>query len=198
MRVLTRPLVLVHGLWDKPSLFRELLERLPNEDKNIFVPNLPHKLGKTSLVELASELDKQINLNLGSTSAIDILGFSMGGLVTRIWLQEFGGISRTKRFFTVGTPHSGTLTAQLIPAFLLKGISEMKIGSHLISRLNNEIEILQKIECISFYTKWDLMTFPGWRAKLPCGKSIPLPVLSHKELMFHPKAIKVLVSSLLS
>ena len=157
---------------------------------------MPHKYGKTSLKRLALDLDSKIEELVGPEIEIDIVGFSMGGLISRFWLQNHDGFSRTKRFFSIGTPHFGTYTAQMIPSFLMPGIAEMKRGSRLLSLLNNDLTSLEKVECTSFFTKWDLMSFPGWQAKLSIGESYHLPVLTHKELITNSSSLDILVKKI--
>tara|TARA_B100000965_G_scaffold394978_1_gene407870 strand:+ start:517 stop:1119 length:603 start_codon:yes stop_codon:yes gene_type:complete len=187
-----RPIFFIHGLWNNPELFTKLIERTKKDDSHLYRPHLPHKLGKTSLLELARDLDSKIEEFVGSEKEIDIVGFSMGGLISRIWLQKYNGFLRTKRFFSIGTPHFGTYTAQLMPSSFMPGIAEMKRGSGLLSQLNNDLTSLEKIQCTSFFTKWDLMSFPGWQAKLSIGNSYALPVLTHKELITNPISLDVL------
>ena len=194
MDINKRPIFLVHGLWNNPKLFTKLIEKIKGDDFQLFRPHLPHKFGKTSLRQLARDLDSKIEEFVGPEIEIDIVGFSMGGLISRIWLQNHHGYLRTKRFFSIGTPHFGTYTAQMIPSFFMPGISEMKRGSSLLSQLNNDLTLLEKVECISFFTKWDLMSFPGWQAKLSIGDSYHLPVLTHKELITNSSALDILTN----
>jgi len=133
---------------------------------------------------------------VGPEIEIDIVGFSMGGLISRFWLQNYDGFLRTKRFFSIGTPHFGTYTAQMIPSFLMQGIAEMKRGSSLLSQLNNDLTSLEKVECTSFFTKWDLMSFPGWQAKLSIGDSYHLPVLTHKQLITSSSSLDILAKKI--
>ena len=111
-------------------------------------------------------------------------------------MQNHDGFLRTKRFFSIGTPHFGTYTAQMIPSFLMTGIAEMKRGSSLLSQLNNDLTSLEKVECTSFFTKWDLMSFPGWQAKLSIGDSYQLPVLTHKELITNSGSLDILAKKI--
>lgn len=39
---------------------------------------------------------------------VDIVSHSMGGLIARLYIQEFGGATRVKRLITMGTPHLGS------------------------------------------------------------------------------------------
>lgn len=164
----------------------------------MFSPNLSHRLGRTPLKDLARELDAYILERLGKDIPIDLLGFSMGGVIGRVWMQQMGGSLRTHRFISVGCPHRGTYSAQWIPSFLLPGVAEMKRGSCLIRELNRDVSSLKEVACISFFCKWDLMVFPGWQAKLPVGIAQPIPVLTHRQLISNPLAIQILVNSVLS
>tara|TARA_B100000214_G_C23889122_1_gene590954 strand:- start:158 stop:754 length:597 start_codon:yes stop_codon:yes gene_type:complete len=191
-----RPIFLIHGLWNNPRLFEKLILKINENNYQLYRPYLPHEFGKTSLRRLARDLDSKIQELVGPEIEIDIIGFSMGGLISRIWLQKHNGILRTKRFISIGTPHFGTYTAQIIPSFFMPGIAEMKRGSDLLSELNNDLTSLENIECTSFFTKWDLMSFPGWQAKLSIGKSYELPVLTHKELITNSNSLDILAQKI--
>ncbi len=186
----------MHGLWNNPKLFDKLIKKINKDDYQLYRPHLPHEFGKISLRWLASDLDAKIEQLVGSQIDIDIVGFSMGGLISRIWLQNHNGFLRTKRFFSIGSPHLGTYTAQIIPSFFMPGIAEMKRGSSLLNQLNNDLTSLEKVECVSFFTKWDLMSFPGWQAKLSIGDSYHLPVLTHKELITNNKSLDILAKKI--
>ncbi|MEB3319785.1 MAG: alpha/beta fold hydrolase [Cyanobium sp.] len=193
------PLVLLHGLWDTPRLFRRLetalLQRCPHLE--LYAPHLPHRLGAAPIRDLAERLAVLLEARFGPDSRLDLFGFSMGGLIGRTWLQEQGGHRRTRRFVCLGSPQQGTLTAQWVPRPLLAGIADMKIGSRLLRELDRDAELLDGVDCHSFYTPTDLTVVPGWRAVLPCGSRRALPVLTHRQLISHPRALAGLVEVLL-
>lgn len=193
----TPPLVLVHGLWDTPRLFDRLKIQLDKRRSPLLIPYLPNRLGATPILELAHRLGSQIEATFGPHTQIDLLGFSMGGVIGRTWIQLQGGRSRTRRFISVGSPQQGTLTAQPWPSWLLAGIADMKWGSPLLRQLNTNLEGLDGVECCSFYCAADLMVLPGWRAVLPLGPRQPLPVRTHQQLLQHPAALEPLVAELL-
>ncbi len=197
MAVCSNPIVLVHGLWDNPFIFNRLVQRFEQKGVDVFVPHLPHEFGRTSILKLANDLNSYISRQFTDDVTIDLLGFSMGGLIGRVWLQYLNGTKRTERFITVGTPHNGTLTAQLIPSWLFPGIAQMKLGSVLLKELNDNSNSLTSVDCISFYCLYDLMVFPGWRAVLPVGPSFPIAVLTHKGLIKHSHAINVIATDIL-
>ena len=191
------PLVLVHGLWDTPRLFRRLQQSLGERRAPLLIPHLPHGLGATPIRDLADQLGSHIEAAFGPDTPIDLLGFSMGGLIGRTWIQLGGGHRRTRRFISVGSPQQGTLTAQPWPRWLLAGIADMKLGSPLLRALDRHAHLLDGLECHSLYTPTDVTVCPGWRAVLPKGPRQALPVLTHQQLMGDPAALAALVSELL-
>lgn len=72
------PLVLVHGLWDSPQLFRQLVESLNGRRDPLLMPHLLHRLGATPILELAETLGQAIEAAFGAEQPVDLLGFSMG------------------------------------------------------------------------------------------------------------------------
>ena len=192
------PLVLVHGLWDDHRVFKSLVKTLEEHNLQLLIPDLPHNLGRTSIKVLAADLKSQINTEFGMKENIDILGFSMGGLVARYWLQCLGGFIRTRRFISVGSPHQGTFTSQFVPQCLMEGIAEMKKGSDFLQDLNNNVTTLDDINCISFFCYWDLMVFPGWQAVLPVGSHSSINVLTHKELITNPRSLITLKKAVIN
>jgi len=191
------PLVLVHGLFDTPRLFDSLRRRLAGRRSPLLVPHLPHGLGSVPLEDLAALLGSHIEAAFGPDQAVDLMGFSMGGVIGRVWIQLEGGHRRTRRFTSVASPQRGTLAAVPWPRWPLAGIADMKPGSDLLRRLASQPEPLQQIECCSFYCPTDLTVFPGWEAVLPVGPRLPLPVWWHNRLMAEPGSLDPVVAELL-
>ena len=198
MSICKRPIILIHGLWNTSAIFNNLINRLDYCDVEYYAPTLDHYFGRISIIDLAESLDRLITKKYGNEKEIDILGFSMGGIIARYWIKEFNGYLKTKRFISIGSPHCGTLTAQLVPKNILKGISEMKINSSLLKELSLHDYLLKNIDCVSFYTRWDLMVFPGWRAKLPIGKKFNLNIYKHRNLVRNPHAIDAIVNAIVT
>ena len=192
------PLVLVHGLWDTPSLFNSLRQAI-GDRREIFLPHLPHGLGVVPLEGLAAELGRGIEARFGHDQPLDVMGFSMGGVISRTWIQLLEGARRVRRFTSVASPQQGTLTALPWPGRWLASVGDMKVGSPLLKRLNADPEALAGIDCCSFYCLADLMVLPGWTAVLPVGRREVLRPLSlqHHELMAHPASVAQVARELL-
>jgi triacylglycerol lipase len=191
------PLVLVHGLFDTPRVFDRLERRLAGRRRPLLMPALPLRFGITAIEDSAQRLAAAIEAAFGTAEPLDILGFSMGGVIARTWIQRMGGHARTRRFISVGSPQQGTLTAQPWPRRPLAGIADLKVGSPLLQHLNADLTALQGIDCRSFATVLDLMVVPGWRAVLPIGARRMLPVWTHEQLLRSPAALDPLVEELL-
>ena len=198
MKSITRPIVLIHGLWNTSDIFKYLTKKLDRYSIDYFAPTLHHDFGKVSIIDLTKSLNELIINKYGSYKEIDLLGFSMGGIIGSYWLKHYEGNKRIKKFITVGSPHKGTLTAQIVPRFPLKGISEMKVNSKLLKELYDSNDFLENINCISFFTNWDLMVFPGWKAYLPKGNKFSLNIFKHKNLMKNEYAISAIVNKIIN
>ncbi len=190
------PLVMVHGMLDSSSVFRRLLAHLPEPQRPLLLPDLPLRCGITPIAESAALLDHHIQAAFGPEQPIDLLGFSMGGVIARTWVQLLGGHRRTRRLISVGSPHQGTLTAMPWPRWPMAGIADLKWGSPLLRELNGNLDTLGSIACSSFYSGLDLVVLPGWRAVLPVGVQRMLPVWTHPQLLRDRQALEPLAEEL--
>jgi triacylglycerol lipase len=191
------PLVLVHGMLDSSSVFNRLLSHLREPRRPLLLAELPLRCGMTPIAESAALLDQQIQAAFGAEQPVDLLGFSMGGVIARTWIQLLGGHRRTRRLTSVGSPHQGTLTAMPWPRWPMAGIADLKWGSPLLQELNGNLDSLRTIACCSFYSGIDLVVLPGWRAVLPVGVQRMLPVWAHPQLLRDRQALTPLSEELM-
>ena len=144
------PIILIHGLWNTADIFSSITSKLDEIGIEYFAPTLKHQYGITSIVELTNLLNDLILEKYGYEKKLDILGFSMGGIIGRYWIKKLNGYKRTRRFITIGSPHKGTLASQLIPKYPFKGISEMKINSLLLESFLDPIIFLVELIVLAF------------------------------------------------
>ena len=199
MKVLEKrnPIILIHGLWNNSSIFSSISSKLDDIGVEYFAPTLKHSYGMTSIIDLTNTLNELILEKYGLEKKVDILGFSMGGIIGRSWLQKFNGYKRTRRFISIGSPHKGTFIAQLVPKFPFRGISEMKIKSKFLRELAKNDFLLDDIECINFFTYWDFMVFPSWWTNLNLGKKISVKVYKHRNLVRNNSAVDKIIGEII-
>ena len=190
------PIILIHGLWNNSSIFSSITSKLDDIGIEYFAPTLNHLYGITSIIELTNTLNELILEKYGFGKKVDILGFSMGGIIGRYWIQKFNGCNRIRRFISIGSPHKGTLIAQLVPKYPFKGISEMKINSKFLREMAINDFLLDDIECINFFTYWDLMVFPGWWTNLNFGKKISVKVYKHRNLVRNKFVVEKIIDEI--
>ena len=191
------PILLIHGLWNTSNIFSSITSKLDENGIEYYAPTLNHSYGMTSIVDLTNILNELILEKYGLEKKIDILGFSMGGIIGRYWIQKFNGHKRTRRFISIGSPHKGTLIAQFVPKYPFRGISEMKINSKFLNELANNDIYLDHIECINFFTYWDLMVFPGWWTNLNFGKKISVKVYKHRNLVRNKSVVEKIINEIM-
>ena len=191
------PIILIHGLWNTSSIFSSITAKLDEIGIAYFAQTLRHSFGMTSIIDLTNTLNKLILDKYGLEKELDILGFSMGGIIGRYWIQKFNGYQRTRRFISIGSPHKGTLLAQLIPKYPFRGISQMKINSKFLRELAKNDFLLEDIECINYFTYWDLMVFPGWWTNLNLGKKISVKVYKHRNLLKNKSTVEKIINEII-
>ncbi len=110
-------------------------------DFTVYTPTLAPSGGQARLEELAGQLSTYVNTHLRRHEKFDLVGFSMGGVVCRYYLQRMGGLKRVDHFVTLGTPNHGTWWACLS---ISPGMPQMRPGSDFLNDLNSDAATLRK------------------------------------------------------
>lgn len=168
--------VLVHGIFETGSAFKTLKRRLEKRGFECFVPRLKPSDGRGGLNHAAVQLKQDIDSKFGPQEPIQIVAFSMGGIVSRQYLQVLDGASRCQNFITISSPHHGTKAAWLYPT---QGASEMRPGSPFLANLQKTQDKLGKIPVASYRTPMDLIILPPTSSIWDRAENIEYPVLMH-------------------
>lgn len=188
------PVLLVHGIYDTVSKFNALTAYLHQFGWSVHRLNLTPNNGSAPLNELAKQVAEYIETHFDPDQVIDLLGFSMGGLVTRYYLQRLGGVKRVQRYITISAPNYGTLMAYPLS---LPGIRQMRMNSLFLQDLNQDhFEYLSQIKVINLWTPYDLMIIPATSSKMSIGQEISIPVPVHAWMVSDPRVMKLVVEAL--
>ncbi len=187
--------MLVHGFKDNSGKMQKMAVYLRSEGFTVYTPTLAPSFGQVGLDELAQQLSVYIDANLPPGEKFDLVGFSMGGLVCRYYLQRMDGLRRVDRFIALGAPNHGSLWACVIAN---AGCRQMRPGSAFINDLNSDIGVLGKIEFTSIWTPLDLMILPSTSSRVAVGRNIELWIPLHPLLVWSPQSIKAIADVLKS
>lgn len=172
--------VLVHGFLDTGITFGLLKRRLEQRGIECYVPRLKHADARGGLEACAVKLKQDIDERFGSSEPISLVGFSMGGLVSRQYLQNLGGAARCERFITISSPHHGTKVAWLYPS---QGAVQMRPGSEFLKELERSESSLAHLPITSYRTPLDLMILPATSSIWDRAENLEFPVLLHPLML---------------
>jgi triacylglycerol lipase len=187
------PVVLVHGIFDTHKIFHKMTAYLRKWGWKVYALDLSPNNGKAGLDELAKQLASYIDATFTPEQPVDIVGFSMGGLVSRYYVQCLGGIKRVQRFITISSPHHGTITAYFPQN---DGGKQMRPNSLFLEDLNQNVMMLEKINFTSIWTPFDLMIIPSKSSQMPVGKEVIVPVGLHAWMINDFRCLNIVMDAL--
>jgi triacylglycerol lipase len=187
------PVLLVHGIDDTAVLFNHMTAYLQQRSWVIHSLDLIPNNGSVGLDRLAHQVANYIEQNFAPDQPVDLIGFSMGGIVSRYYVQRLGGIDRVQRFITISSPHNGTWTAYFRPNL---GGNQMQRNSAFLHDLNQDVAALAQINFTSIWTPMDLMILPAVSSRLPVGREVILSVPSHPQMVTDARCLKAVADAL--
>ncbi len=181
------PVILVHGIGDKESKMKVMATYLRNAGLNVYTITLTPSFGQIGIDDLAKQLDGFIKNNFSDDQKIDLVGFSMGGLVCRYYIQRIGGLSRTEHFITISSPHNGSWLAYFL---CNKGVKQMRPHSEFLKDLNSDILVLNKLKFTSIWTPLDLTILPASSSHTNIGNEIRISGIAHPLMVRNKKCLR--------
>jgi triacylglycerol lipase len=190
---LRNPVVLIHGIFDTFTIFNTMAAYLTQRGWEVHRFDLKPNRGFLGLDRLAQQITDYVDNTFSPNQPFDLVGFSMGGIVSRYYIQRLGGIDRVQRFITISSPHNGTWTAYF---YVTPGTVQMRPNSEFLKDLNQDLHQLNQLNFTSIWTPFDGMILPANSSQLPVGQEIKLDILLHAWMVRDPRSLKTVAEVL--
>jgi triacylglycerol lipase len=190
----SNPVLLVPGYRDNSSVFRKLTDFLRDEGFDVHPLTLQPSDGRLPLNQLAEQVSEYVEKTFVGSEQLNFIGFSMGGIVVRYYLQRLGGLARTERLITLGSPHRGTWMAYYSGR---PGVRQMRPGSSFLMDLAKDEATLDQIHFTSIWTPLDLTIMPSSSSVIRAGQQKRLLLPYHRALVTSNHSLQSIVQSLL-
>ncbi|HCQ22596.1 MAG: esterase/lipase family protein [Aphanizomenon sp.] len=188
------PVLLVHGINDTGAVFNKMAFYLRQQGLSVYTVDLIPNNGSEVLEKLAQQVANYVNDTFEAARPVDIVGFSMGGIVSRYYIQRLGGINKVQRFITISSPHKGTIIAY---GTWLAGAVQMRPNSDFINDLNADFKMLKQLNFTSIWTPYDLMILPATSSRLGIGKEVTIPVILHPLMLTDTRTLTIVADALI-
>lgn len=170
--------VLVHGIDDSQTALKQLKKAIEEKaHKRCITFDMVPNDGRVGLDALAHQLADQINQL--PDQKVDLVGFSLGGVVSRYYLQRLDGFEHVERLVTISSPHHGTWMAFARWNPLAE---ELRPNSAVLTQLNRDWDP-RRIPHTVIWTPFDLMIVPSTSSRMPGAKEVQVPVLLHPWML---------------
>lgn len=177
------PVLLVHGIWDTAATMAPLKRGLERRGvRTVQAIDLVPRRGRAPIAVFGECLGRAVESFAAETGAarVDVVGFSMGALVTRWYVQRGAGKDRVRRFVSISGPHHGTYCAYALP---FASVRQMRPGSAFLQDLAADPDPFGPVEVHCVYTPLDLMIVPATSSVLGAAKSVRSFVVALHSLM---------------
>lgn len=172
------PVLLVPGYGGSTAGLEVLAQALRAQGRAATVVPLPGD-GTGDLRESADALDGAVDAVRAPGASVDVIGYSAGGLVARLWARD--NPAEVRRVVTLGSPHHGTRLASLGAAFrpgtCPVACLQLVPGSELLEDLNGDDETPDGPRWLSLWTTQDEVVTPPESARLDGAVNVALQEL---------------------
>ncbi|MGF1482721.1 MAG: esterase/lipase family protein [Cyanophyceae cyanobacterium] len=187
------PVLLVHGLFRGARVFGPMAAYLTAQGWTIYCFDLKLNYGRWGLDRIALQIADYIRLTFPPSQPLDLVGLSMGGLLSRYYVQRLEEIEQVQRLVTISSPHCGTQLAYALPLPLC---IQMRPGSVFLRNLNQDTKRLEQLNLTSIWTPYDFIIVPASSSRLGIGEEVKLSVLTHAAMARDRRCFEAVAHSL--
>lgn len=185
-----RPLLFVHGLGGHRGNFTPMRTAFELMGRSrSYGLSLSDGLDLDALGErLRADIRRVIAVNeLPDDAKVDVVAHSMGGVVTRIALEDPETAARVRTVVTLGTPHRGTYAARYADTIRARAL---RPKSELMTRLAAQEPwagppTMPRLVC--FWSEADMMILPAEGATVEGAESVEMEGFTHAGYLLHPR-----------
>jgi pimeloyl-ACP methyl ester carboxylesterase len=198
------PVLLVPGYGGSAASLASLAARLRSAGRTANVVPLPGDGTGDLLVQVAALNDAVGRALAGGAPSVDVVGYSAGGLVTRLWVARDGGANKARRVVTLGSPLHGTQLAaagsSLVPGACPLACQQLVPGSALLRAVAGPLPA--GLPWLSLWTDDDQTVTPPDSARLTGAVNVPLQDIcpdvrvSHSQLPGTPLVTGIVLAAL--
>jgi triacylglycerol lipase len=197
------PVMLVHGYGGDSGDFATMAPRLLAAGFQVVTVRLPER-NTGDLRRAARALDDAVRAS--GAERVDVVGFSAGGVVARLWARDLGGAARARHMVLLGSPNHGAGLAEqariLDPGRCLPACRQLVPSSRLLAALNRGDETPDGPTWASVWTTQDQVVTPPESARLDGAVNVPVQDvcadarLDHGDLATDPLALGLVMRAL--
>lgn len=184
------PVLLVPGYGGGTSSLEVLAQGLRDSGREaVIVP--VEGAGTGDLRDQAAALDAVAASAMADSNAasVDVVGYSAGGVVVRLWVAEYGGGSVARRVLTLASPHHGTdlagLAGDLAPDACPAACQQLAEDSDLLRELNSGDESPPGPLWVAIWTSDDKTVVPPDSGQLDGAVSFSVQSVCPGETVAH-------------
>jgi triacylglycerol lipase len=197
------PVVLVHGYGGSTGDFRVLAPKLIAAGFDVLPVPLPER-NTGDMRESARAVADAVRRS--GAPKVDVVGYSAGGIVTRIWLRELGGANVARHAVLLASPNHGAGLAErartLDPGRCLVACVQLVPSSPLLASLNRGDETPEGPTWTTVWSQDDEVVTPPGSARLDGAVNVRVQdvcrdaMLNHSDLARDPLVVGLVVRAL--
>ena len=194
------PVVLVPGYGGTSASLATLERRLRTPLRPVVVADLPDR-GTGEIDASVRALGRTVEVT--GAPAVDLVGYSAGGIVVRAWLRQDGNAARARHVVLLGSPNHGaelaTLAGTLDASLCAATCADLAAGSRFLARLNAGDETPPGPDYTSVWTQQDQIVTPPASARLHGAVNVRVQdvcadaAFGHSGLVRDPLALGLVV-----
>ena len=183
------PVLLVPGYGGSTAGLEVLAAALRSQGREATVVP-PEGTGTGDLRAQARGLDRAARAALdGGATSVDVVGYSAGGVVARLWVDELGGDSVARRVVSLASPQHGTdlagLASDLAPDSCPVACRQLAPDSDLLRELNAGDETADGPRWVALWTTDDKTVVPPASGSLEGALEMPIQGLCPGLVLAH-------------